>query len=160
MKKNSLKTQSKSIEKEPKQLSLGLTSPFTNFFTNIKWRITRRLNLFEANTFINDSLIWFFAIFQLIGIFYQLIYILNSLEILPSFLPLFEYNAVAGSYLIPKFYFLLLPVASFLIFSYSFKISRFYYFKNSLLAHYILFVSNIIIVTFCLHLIKTLSQYV
>jgi hypothetical protein len=160
MNKKNSKNNTVTTEKESKQLSLGLNSPFTNFFTNLKWRITRRLNLFEANTFINDSLIWVFAIFQLIGIFYQLIYILNSLEILPSFLPLFEYNAVAGSYLIPKFYFLLLPVISFLIFSYSFKVSRYYYFKNSLLALYILFVSNIIIITFCLHLIKTLSQYV
>lgn len=150
----------KSQEKTPKQLSLGLNSPVSNIFTNLKWRVTSRLNLFEANTFINDPIVWFFAVIQLVAIFYQLIYILNGLPKLPSVLPLFDYASTTSTFLIPKLYFGLLPIAGFFVFAYTFRLSRSYYFRNSLLAHYILFISSLSIIVMCLHLIKIFSQYV
>ncbi|MCC7289748.1 hypothetical protein IT417_00625 [bacterium] len=150
----------KQKETKPKQLSLGLSSPFVNIFYSVKTRITARLNLFEANRFINDGLIWFYATLQATGAFFQLIFILNRIETLPSIIPLFGYTQLSNFALLPKYYILIFPLLAFVIFTYSFKAARTNYFRNTLLSHYILFLATLIVIFLSIHVISVVSNYV
>lgn len=152
--------QKKQPEKKVAQLELGLKSPFKNVFYNLKGRLVSRFNLFEANTFINDPLVWLLVTSQLVGIFYQLIYVLNSLNKLPSLLPFLGYEAVTSASLLPKIYFLIFPIVSFVIFAITFRNSKINYFRNQFLSIYILLIGDLIILSLSLHIIKVLSQYV
>lgn len=156
-----MKKEEKKVKKEQvKQLSLGLKSPFTNIFYNFKSRIVSRLNLFGANAFINDPIIWLLVSFQIVGGFYQMIYILNEIEKLPSVIPLFGYAGNNIDTLIPKFYYLLFPIISFILLVVGFRMAKSVYFKNNTLAHYTLFVGLLVSLSLTLHIIAIISQYV
>lgn len=154
------KLASKKKDNDSQQLTLGLKSPFKNYFYDIKNRISSRLNLFEANTFINDPYIWLLSSIQITGSFYQLTYILNALPKLPSLLPLFSYSNITNISLIPKIAFLVFPLISLTIFMLTFKSARSNYFKNDSLAIYTLYIGALINISISLYLVKIISIYV
>lgn len=151
---------SKEKDTDSEQLTLGLKSPFKNFFYDIKNRISTRFSLFEANTFINDPYVWLLSSIQIIGSFYQLTYILNALPKLPSLLPLFGYSNITSISLIPKIAFLIFPIFSLIIFMLTFRSARSNYFKNESIAIYTLFIGSLINISLSLYLVKIISIYV
>lgn len=154
------KEKSTAKKEQVKQLSLGLKSPLSNVFYNFKSRIVSRLNLFGANSFINDPIIWLLVSFQIVGGFYQMIYILNQIEKLPSLIPLFGYSGNNIDTLVPKFYYLAFPLISFLLLVIGFRMAKSVYFKNNTLAHYTLFIELLVSLSLTLHIIVIISQYV
>lgn len=153
------KTSTKKVEKA-KQLQLGLTSPFQNFFIDIKTRLIARLRFFEANRFINDPVVWCFATIMAVGSLYQLLFIADKINYTPELVPLFKSTSTPEFMLVNKVYLFVLPILSLFIFVIAFRNSKKLFYKNDSLSKFILFISSIAIVIISLHLISTLLPYV
>lgn len=150
----------KKVKEENKQLDLGLKSPFVNFFYGIKHRFITRLKLFEANTFINDPIIWFFLTFMLVACYFQLFYLLENISQLPSLLPLFGDLENTENLLLSKFFYLLFPIFSIISSFFAFNTAKKYYFNNQTLSYYILLIFFLILLTVDSHILSILSLYV
>ncbi|MGI6423305.1 MAG: hypothetical protein ACOX0X_01615 [Candidatus Dojkabacteria bacterium] len=120
-------------EKKEKQLDFGLKNPPQNVYYKYKDQYELWLARLETNKFMKDILVWFTLIISISLIFTQ-IYTIETLDRLPSKIPVFSYYLTLSSRLVSSHWIYLYPIISIVILLTGMYISNKYFHKERDLA--------------------------
>jgi hypothetical protein len=147
---SSSKKKSVSEKKKEEQLNLGIKEPFKNKFLKIKRSIDFAILKFEVRKFLKEPLLWACLVICIVLIGHQVYLILENLDNLPMYLPIFRHFLVIPRKLVVKDFIVVFPIVSSVALILSLVFTSRYYNNERVLTKFLLFVS----------LLCTLSQSV
>jgi hypothetical protein len=149
-KKDKVNPKKKRITSEKKgeeQLDLGIREPFKNRFFKIKRDIDLAILKFEVRKFLKDPLLWASLVIGLVLIGHQVYLIIENLDNLPVYLPIFRHFIVISKKLVVKDYIIVFPIISSIALILSLVFTSRYYNSDKILTKFLLFASLLCIVS-------------
>lgn len=100
----------KEVVEEAKQLDLEIKEPFKNKFYKVKRDIDGAMLRLEVRKFLKDPLVWAIIVISGILTYYQVHLILENIEVLPSYLPIFKYYSAPSQQLVETKFLYIFPI--------------------------------------------------
>lgn len=114
-------------KEESKQLGLDIKEPFKNRFFKVKGNVDSKMRQMEVRRFFREPFLWLALVIGIILILHQVTLILQNIDLLPSYLPIFKFYLASQEQLAEKIYIYIYPIISASVLFLSFLFTVRYY---------------------------------